>query len=131
MPEDQTSAADAYKARMSPRDSGSDQEEELWQGGYSPKAMIGSWIAAGVISVAALVVTAIFAAGNVLLWSVVAGAIVFIWVGLALKLAYRRLSEKYRLTNHRFYRQYLFVIANHPRVEQACQHGTEYGGDPK
>jgi membrane protein YdbS with pleckstrin-like domain len=76
-----------------------DEEVELWAGGYSPKAMIGWALGAGLVSLG-LVVSGVFLP-TPLTWFVIAGVIVLIWSWLGLVLAYRRLSVSYRLTNQR------------------------------
>ena len=76
-------------------------EEELWQGQYSKLAMIGSWIAAGVVSLL-LIVVAIFMDFAGTGWSIVLAAIVLLWLGLIGKLLYHQLREHYYLTDQRF-----------------------------
>ncbi|MHB1037245.1 MAG: zinc ribbon domain-containing protein [Pirellulales bacterium] len=93
---------------LSPRDKGDDTETFIWQGGYSPKAMIGAWIAAGAATVL-LIVIAIVAMAKEYDWryvlSIVLGALVLLW-GYELALYfYRRLDVGYRLTNQRFVHQ--------------------------
>ena len=77
-----------------------DEESELWEGGYSAKAMYGSWLGA-------LLMTIAVGVGSVFLGLPI-GAIVFgafllvCWGGLALLLAIRKLSVRYKLTSQRF-----------------------------
>jgi uncharacterized membrane protein YdbT with pleckstrin-like domain len=75
----------------------------LWNGSYSPKAMYGSWILAGVGSIAAVVLILIFFRDSVNGWGwlVVLGLIALLWAVLLLKLLYERLSVHYRLTSQR------------------------------
>jgi len=79
-------------------DSGDDQERDVWQGGYSAKAMIGSWVLGGVLSVAALVAGIMFPV--VLIPMII--AILLIWVILGLMLAYKKLGVHYALSTQRF-----------------------------
>lgn len=79
-------------------------EQELWQGGYSPKAMYGSWAAAAIATVLGLVVV-MAAGGDPTAWTVFAAAVAVVWGGLLLTLLYRRLSERYRLTTQRFFHE--------------------------
>ena len=81
------------------QDNGGDEEEGLWRGGYCSKAMIGAWIASGLITVALLGV-AIWLGGWV--WWAVLAAIAVLWVYQLGKLCYRRWSVRYQLTNQRF-----------------------------
>ena len=84
---------------------GGDQaEQDLWTGGYSPKAMFGPWIAAGLATIAGLVVVLMFR-NDTLGWSVLGIAVLVVWGGLFLTLAYRRLAVTYRLTNHRLFHE--------------------------
>ncbi|MCA9247585.1 MAG: PH domain-containing protein [Planctomycetales bacterium] len=73
-------------------------EEELWQGSYSPRAMIGTWIFAGFVTILGVVVGVLSG-----LLPVVLGFLVLVWLGLAGLLTYRRLDVSYRLTNQRFF----------------------------
>jgi membrane protein YdbS with pleckstrin-like domain len=74
-------------------------EEELWSGAYSPKAMTGWYIVAIVLGVVGMVV-----ASNVdpNAWTAVAIGVLIVFGCLALYSVYRRMSEHYRLTTHRF-----------------------------
>lgn len=76
-------------------------EDELWQGQFSSRAMIGSWLAAGGFSVVLLVVAVLgnFSAQG---WGICIAVIALAWLGLVARLFYRQLSEHYYLTNRRF-----------------------------
>ena len=77
-------------------------EEELWLGSYSPKAMIGSFAAAGVATVVGLLFAALTGPPGLMIWGIAA---LVIWGGLLLLLAYRRLTVRYRLTTYRFFHE--------------------------
>jgi uncharacterized membrane protein YdbT with pleckstrin-like domain len=79
-------------------------ENELWTGGYSPKAMYGGWIAAVLATIAGLIVVFLFV-NDTIGWSIFGVAALIIWGGLLLTLAYRRVSVKYRLTNQRLFHE--------------------------
>ena len=83
--------------------SGDVPEEILWQGSYSPKAMVGSYVLGGVASLA-LIAASIWLSGD-WYWMIPAGAIVVLWVLLLGKLAIQRLGVHYKLTNQMFYHQ--------------------------
>jgi len=85
-------------------ESGTATEEEIWEGGYSPKAMIGAWVTSGVITVALIVAGFIFALEPVY-WLAIGGAIVLLWGFHLARLAYRRLGIHYRLTSRRFFHE--------------------------
>lgn len=76
-------------------------EQELWQGGFSPRAMIGTWIICGVISVGALIATIFFPVA----WLVVIPALLLLWAYQGVRFAIRRLGLHYRLTNQRFFHE--------------------------
>jgi membrane protein YdbS with pleckstrin-like domain len=74
-------------------------EEELWAGAYSPKAMTGWYIVAIVLGVVGMVVAS-YVDPNA--WTVVAIGLLIVFGSLALYSVYKRMSEHYRLTTHRF-----------------------------
>src|SRR5215208_405712 len=74
-------------------------EEELWSGAYSPKAMTGWYIVALVLGVVGMVVAS-NADPNA--WTVVAIGLLVVFGCLALYSVYKRMSEHFRLTTHRF-----------------------------
>ncbi len=76
---------------------GHDPEREVWRGRYSPKAIVGSAIAAGLVSVALLIV-AIVVRRSETTWLAL-GGIPIVWLVLGMRFAYRRISIEYRLTN--------------------------------
>jgi uncharacterized membrane protein YdbT with pleckstrin-like domain len=81
-----------------------DREAELWTGSYSPKAMIGTWIGAGLLSVAAILLAVILFRNqfNTTGWLILLGVILAAWLFLLLKLAYQMFNVHYRLTTQRF-----------------------------
>ncbi|MGE0760279.1 MAG: PH domain-containing protein [Pirellulaceae bacterium] len=79
--------------------SGSDEaEEQLWAGGYSGKAMVGSWIL-GVIVSGGLIALAVLVPPSVL---VAIGLLVLLWVLLLGTFLYRKFNIRYELTTQRF-----------------------------
>ncbi len=95
-PGDAASPESAFQAGAAPRRD--DPEEELWTGGYSSKAMLGTWLLAGMGTIAGCVVGALT---GVLLF--VAIGLVVLWVALWLRLIVRQLNVGYRLTSQRFF----------------------------
>ncbi len=97
----QSTASERFKAMLSPgKDDDDEPEAEQWKGGYSPKAMIGSWVGAGLVSVLLLV-------GGIMwwkawVWVTVLVIILLIWLALGIRLAYRIMNVRYRLTDQRF-----------------------------
>lgn len=91
-------AAEQLRESM-PRDRGDiGDERELWEGGFSGKAMIGSWCFAAVATIV-LAGIAVAAPPSMI---VVIPLAVLIWIYLAAVLAYRKLSVSYALTTQRF-----------------------------
>lgn len=77
-----------------------DKEDDLWEGRYSGKAMIGNWLLGGLATIALLIGGAVL--GESWMWILVGVASAVIWVGLLLMMLYRKLSVKYELTTQRF-----------------------------
>jgi len=80
-------------------------EEELWQGGYSPRAMVGTWIGCGVATVLAIVAAILLSAFGPVGWLLPLGIVVALWAWQGIRFAMRRLGLKYRLTNQRFFHE--------------------------
>jgi membrane protein YdbS with pleckstrin-like domain len=93
-----------------------DAERELWQGGFSPRAMIGTWIGTALLTIAALAVAAVFLRDGTW-WLVLLGAIVLIWAVPIGRLVYRRLNIHYRLTNQRFFHEHGILRRVTDRIE--------------
>lgn len=93
------SLAQRMKSAASPADDDDDEKEvSLWQGGFSGKAMIGSWVTAATVSVLLIVATVFFWAA----WFVLIPLIFLTWIYVAGLLAYRKLGVYYELTTQRF-----------------------------
>lgn len=77
-------------------------EADIWQGGFSSRAMFGNWVLAAVVTVVLLVAVIALGAGNPILWLAWVVISALLWGGFGCLLAYRRLTVKYRLTTQRF-----------------------------
>jgi uncharacterized membrane protein YdbT with pleckstrin-like domain len=88
------------------------EESDLWEGGYSPKAMIGAWIGAGVATVIALIAAIMYG-----YWQWIILGLCVMWLILGLRLAYKRLSVRYRLTNQRFFHELGILSRTTDRIE--------------
>jgi membrane protein YdbS with pleckstrin-like domain len=104
--------------------SGDVPEEILWQGSYSPKAMVGSYVLGGVASLA-LIAASIWLSGD-WYWMIPAGAIPVLWVVLLGKLAIQRLGVHYKLTNQMFYHQRGVLTRVTDRIELIEIHDVTY-----
>lgn len=91
-----------------------EDETDLWKGGYSPKAMIGTWIAIAILSVLLLVLSILF---EQLTAPMAFGAVVLIWIVAGLRYAYRRLGYHYELTTQRFIHQSGLLHRQTDRIE--------------
>lgn len=95
---------------------GEDPEDDLWAGSYSHLAMIGTWITGGVLTIAAIVIAALFNA-SAAAWSAVFGGIVLGWIAAASWYGYRRLSVHYRLSTQRLIHESGLLWRTVDRVE--------------
>ena len=75
-------------------------EQELWRGGFSSKAMLGSWAASALVTIALLVVWIIWKPTGVLAW-LPPLAIVLLWASQGATLFFRRNTVRYRFTTQR------------------------------
>lgn len=109
---DDATPADRFKETAASRqdDTGTDEEQDLWAGGYSGKAMYGTWVLGGLIS-AGLVVAAVMG------FPPIAIAIPVLWVILALMLAYKKMSVHYELTTQRFIHKSGILTRKTDRIE--------------
>lgn len=74
-------------------------EETLWEGSYSPKAMLGSLVLAALASLPLLIASALWIPALPILM----GLLVVLWIALGARLAAKRLGIHYRLSNQMFY----------------------------
>jgi membrane protein YdbS with pleckstrin-like domain len=115
-PEPPANAKEMMKAKAeSVRGSAEDPEHDLWKGGFSPKAMIGYWLLAGVVTIVAVV--AGIATGYPVVWLVGLGIAVALWLAFALYLLYQRLGVEYQLTTQRLFERKGILARVTNRVE--------------
>ena len=91
-------------------------ERSLWKGGYSPKAMYGTWAISAIITIVAIVAVALIG-GNNTVWMITGTAIVIWWVLAIITYLYRRFSMHYELTTQRFIHQLGIFIRQTDRIE--------------
>ncbi len=93
--------AEAFQQSIAARQT-PDQEPELnlWQGGFSPKAMIGAWVLSGLVTLLLLALGIYFPYKYV--WIGVVVVILVLWNYQAIKLLFRRWNVRYTLTTQRF-----------------------------
>lgn len=91
-----------FEQAVQMRQNGANQaEEQLWSGGYSPKAMLGGWLISGLLS-ATFLTAGIFWARNIYWWLAVLVAILLPWLYFFSVLCYRRMNVRYSLSSQRF-----------------------------
>jgi membrane protein YdbS with pleckstrin-like domain len=90
-----------------------DPEEELWTGGYSSKAMLGTFIGVALLSLGLIVLGVLVP--PTLLFAL--GGMVLLWLYALAVLAFRRLNIAYRLTTQRFFHQHGILTRTTDRVE--------------
>jgi hypothetical protein len=99
-------------------------EETLWEGSYSPKAMLGVAVGCAVASAVLLVLAIGYTSGTLEL--VLLLAIVALWVAAALWLAVKRLGIYYKLTTHMFYHRRGVLTRITDRIELIEIHDVTY-----
>lgn len=98
----QTETLETPRERLSRGTESEDSQEErdLWEGGYSGRAMIPHAIALGLLMLLALI-GCIAMGATAKGWGIAAALVVVGWIGLLLRFVYLRLSVNYTLTNQR------------------------------
>lgn len=91
-----------------------DAEQHLWQGGYSSRAMVGTWLLCLVLTVAAIVATVMVPE---LPWVATVVAIALLWIIVGGVYAVRRLGVHYELTSQRIIHQTGLLSRRTDRIE--------------
>src|SRR5262245_51788893 len=68
-------AADKMRATQTTSAAATEPEQELWHGGFSPKAMYGTWIVAVLVTAAGIVVSLLMPPA----WTAAAAVVAAIW----------------------------------------------------
>lgn len=114
------SAAAKFRDQVASKQQGLDDydpEEKLWSGGYSPKAMIGSWFLMAVISVVLLIAPLFVPPSLPLSFPIAIAIIAVIWVVGGLRYVWRRLGVHYALTSQRFVHKSGILTRETDRIE--------------
>ncbi len=88
-------------------------EETLWEGGFSPKAMLGTIVFCAIVSVGLVVASVEFST----YWIVPIGVMLVLWLIVLAQFANRRLGVHYKLTNQMFYHQKGVLMRTTDRIE--------------
>lgn len=92
------------------------EEQELWEGNYSVKAMAGTGIMLILASIAALILCAVFGASGVV-WLWMLGVLAVAWLAYFAVTYYWKLSFHYELTTQRIKHREGFVFRSQDRIE--------------
>ena len=96
-----------------------EEEDELWEGGYSANAMPGPGImlagASLLVLFAMLFVSALRSNGTI--WMVVVAVLILVWLFFVGTFVYRRLGVWYELTTQRFKHREGILVRKSDRVE--------------
>lgn len=92
-------------------------ERSLWKGGYSPRAMYGTWCIAVVVTIVALVLVLLYASERRSVWLITLSAIMIGWCFVIGLYIYRRLGMHYELTTQRFLHQNGILVRRTDRIE--------------
>lgn len=119
VPATESQARDRFNAAAAEK-MGADRgavERSLWKGGYSPRAMYGTWFTAILLTIAAIVLVALFGAEipNVWLWT--GSAILIGWCCVIFLYLSRRWGVHYELTTQRFVHQRGILVRHTDRIE--------------
>lgn len=111
-------------SELRPRSGGPvEPETKLWEGGFSPKAMYGTWLMSSLVSIAVLVglIVATFSGMTVgsakVLWFAGFLAIVAWWSIAVLLYFYRRWGVYYELTSQRFIHSSGLLVRTTDRID--------------
>jgi uncharacterized membrane protein YdbT with pleckstrin-like domain len=122
--EEQTPAKRVADAAMNTADtSATEPETDLWAGGYSPKAMFGTWLlsiaaSAGIVALLVLFPNALGEQMSAkTAWSIGIAVVIAWWVFAILSYAYRRISVRYQLTSQRFIHKHGILVRTTDRIE--------------
>ncbi len=94
-------------------------EKELWEGGFSGKAMIGSWVAGITITVIILVVMLMVQQlrSQSIAWYVATGLVGVMWIYLVGLMFYRKWGMRYELTTQRLKHREGILFRKLDRIE--------------
>jgi uncharacterized membrane protein YdbT with pleckstrin-like domain len=92
-------------------------ERSLWKGGYSPKAMYGTWAISTIVTIAAITGVALLSPGGQTVWMITGAAILLWWCFAIGTYIYRVLGMHYELTTQRFIHQVGVLVRQTDRIE--------------
>lgn len=114
-PPEQLTPAERLRSATNAAGVADDPEDEMWEGRYSAKAMIGNWILGIVVLVGALIAGIVV--GTKIVWIIALAVAGVFWLWLLWLLFYRRFSVKYELTSQRFIHKSGILSVTTDRIE--------------
>lgn len=96
----------------------------VWEGSFSPKAMIGPFVGCIAVTLALIVTAVIFRESW--FWAVPLGLALVLWLLVLGKLAVSRLGVSYKLTNQMFYHREGLMTRTTNRIELIEVHDVTY-----
>jgi membrane protein YdbS with pleckstrin-like domain len=90
-------------------------ETELWAGSYSPKAMVGWFFGAALVTIVGVIVVAI--SGGRTAWLFLIIGVLLLWAAIGLVTLYRRLTVRYQLTTFRLFHESGLLSRTRDRIE--------------
>ena len=116
--QDSTPANAGPAEKMRQRGSTPDEPEtKLWSGGFSPKAMIGYWLLAAVITVGGFVAGLFAGPAAPAVWLLVVLLAAALWGGLFFYYLYLRYGMSYELTSQRLIHKIGILSQTTSRIE--------------
>ena len=98
-------------------------ENRLWEGGYSAKAMYGTWLILAAVTLAVIAAMIVLPILKIMppietnVWWIVLGALLGTWVLGVATFLYRRLSVHYELTTQRFIHSRGILVRTVDRID--------------
>ena len=98
-------------------------EHKLWEGGYSAKAMYGTWMTLLLVTLGAIAAMIVLPSLKIVgpidrsIWWIALGVLAVCWVYGILSFIYRRLSMHYELTTQRFIHSKGILIRTVDRID--------------
>lgn len=109
---------EAAAAKLEAANASTPVERSLWKGGYSPKAMYGTWVITAIVTVLTIVLVIVTGhATDSTIWYIVGGCLMLIWIAVIAMYLYRRLGVHYELTTQRFIHQSGVFVRRTDRIE--------------
>ena len=107
--------ADKMRAAQATSAANAEPEQDLWHGGFSPKAMYGNWILAAVATTAVAIVSAIVP--TPITWIAACAFVAVLWVVLLAKFLIARYIDDYSLTTQRLVNRHGILRQQTDRIE--------------